>query len=291
MYYLIYGLLYVISLLPLRVLYLLSDFFYVIIFYIAGYRKKVVMGNLEIAFPDKSQEERHRIAKKFYHNLTDSFIEMIKLVSAGKKFANRHFKADYSVFETLYAQGKKCQVHLGHNFNWEIGNLAIATQIPQKYLVVYMPFGNKAIEKIFYKMRTKTGAILLPATEMRTAILPWRGENYALILVADQSPPFPKNGIWTNFFGRPTPFVRGPENGARIADIPVVFCHFTKKKRGYYEGHFTLACEHPGQLEKGALTKIYARFLEEKMAEQPDIWLWSHKRWKWSYKEEFGTIY
>jgi len=288
---LVYGFLFFLSLLPLPVLYLISDFFYFIIYYVTGYRKKVVMQNLTIAFPEKSDEERKRIARRFYRNFTDFFVETIKLFSASDRFLEKRFIGDFSAFEKVKQQGKKCQVHLGHNFNWELGYLASLPHIKLTALGVYMPLSNKTFERIFRKLRTKKGGYLLPATNLRQAILPFRNEPYALLLVADQSPPYPENGIWVNFFNRPTPFVRGPENGARASDLPVIFCHVTKPKRGYYIGHFTLAEENPAALAKGELTKKYARFLEEKMKEHPDIWLWTHRRWKWDWKPEYGKIY
>jgi KDO2-lipid IV(A) lauroyltransferase len=290
MYYLLYGFLYFLSLLPLKVLYLLSDFAYFLIYYVIGYRKKVVFQNLTIAFPEKSAEEKTRIAKKFYKNFCDTFIETIKLISADTKFINRHFKADYSVFETIYAKGKKCQIHTGHNFNWEIANLAVGANIHFAFLGVYMPIGNKAFDRIFKKLRTKTGTVLLPATDMRNAILPWRNEQYALGLIADQSAGNPSKAFWVPFFNRPAPFVKGPESGARLGNIPVVFGHFTKKKRGYYEGQFFLAEENPRSLENGELTKKYIKYLEEVIRASPDMWLWSHRRWKHEWKPEYGPV-
>jgi KDO2-lipid IV(A) lauroyltransferase len=110
----------------------------------------------------------------------------------------------------LFEEGKKCHFLLAHNFNWELGCLAVAQNIKQLFLVVYMPIGNKAFDKIFMKVRTKTGAELLPATDMRNAIIPYRNKLYGLALVADQNPGYPKSAYWLNFFGKPTPFVKGP---------------------------------------------------------------------------------
>ena len=291
MYYLVYGLFYLLSLLPLRALYILSDLFFFLIYYVVGYRKKVVLYNLSIAFPERTAAERKEIARKFYRNFTDFFVETIKLFSAGETFVKKHFVADYSVFDRLQAEGKKCQVHLGHNFNWEIAYHSITSSIRQKPLGVYMPLSNKTFERIFQKLRSRKGGVLLPATRMRTALLPFRHEPYVLLLIADQSPATPKSGMWVPFFGRPTAFVSGPESGARIGNLPVIFSYFSKRKRGHYEGHFVLAAENPSALEKGALTKKYAQFLEEKTREQPEIWLWTHKRWKWNWEPEHGHFY
>ena len=155
MYYIIFSLLYLLSLLPLRVLYWLSDFAYFILYHIAGYRKKVVFQNLTIAFPHKSEEEKIKIAKKFYRNFTDTFIETIKLISANKAFVDRHFVFNTDVFDKIYAEGKKCQIHTGHNFNWELANLAVAGNIPFTFLGVYMPIENKTFDRLFLKNQGK----------------------------------------------------------------------------------------------------------------------------------------
>jgi Kdo2-lipid IVA lauroyltransferase/acyltransferase len=290
MYYLVYGLLYLFSLLPLRILYLFSDFAYFIIYYIAGYRKKIVFNNLLIAFPDKSGEEREKIAKEFYKNFADGFIETIKLLSSGEDFIRKHYTGDMKLFYELHSQGKKCQTHLGHNFNWELANVAMAFYTPYTLLTVYMPINNKIMDRLFKKIRGKTGAVLLPATEMRTAMLPWRDKQYLLALVADQNPGIPSKAYWLNFFGRPTPFVTGPEKGARANDSAVVFIHFTKKKRGYYEAHAQLATLEPSALAETQLTKNYIQYLEKVITANPEMWLWSHRRWKHEWKPEYGKI-
>ncbi|HEX6334548.1 MAG TPA: lysophospholipid acyltransferase family protein [Flavisolibacter sp.] len=290
MYYVVYGLLYLLSLLPLRVLYLFSDFAYVMIYYVAGYRKGVVMGNLETAFPQKTMEERKHIAKKFYRNFTDTFIEMIKMFSAGPRWLNRHVQADFSLLNRAYEEGRKSQVHLGHNFNWEVGNAYSAMHIKQPFLGVYMPLGNQVLDRVFRKLRSKYGTILIPATEMRAAMLPYRTQPYTLGLVADQSPANQMAGFWVNFFGKPTSFVRGPEKGALAGNLPVIFCHITKTRRGYYHIHFEEGAWETTGLGKGELTIRYVRYLERVISENPDMWLWSHRRWKLQWKPEYGPV-
>lgn len=291
MYYIIYGPLYLLSLLPLRVLYLFSDAAYLLIYYIIGYRKKTVYSNLSIAFPHKSDKEREAIAKKFYKGFADSFIETIKTFSASDAFVRKHFTGDFSVFDELYAKGiQKVQLHSGHYFNWEYANLSIPLHLIYPLLTVYMPITNKVFDTMFYRMRARTGAVLLPATDIAKFILPHRNEKYVLALVADQNPGHPKSAYWVSFFNRPTPFVRAPESGARRGNIPVVFCYFQKVHRGYYKIHFHLAEEEPASTKVGELTKKYAVFLQEAIEQQPENWLWSHRRWKWEWKEEYGKI-
>lgn len=291
MYYFVYGILYLLSLLPMPVLYLLSDGIYFLVFYVLAYRKKVVLGNLKTAFPEKSEHERNRIAKKFYHNFIDTFIETIKLISASNGFIKKRFYGASPVIDRLYEKGLKCQVHLGHNFNWEMANIGMPFYTKFIFIVVYMPINNKIFDRLFMKIRTLTGSILLPATNMKNELLPYRYKQYFLTLVADQVPGDVSNAYWLNFFGKPTPFLKGPERGARIGNIPVVFCQIKRLKRGHYQALFTLAEENPRKLPEGELTRRYIKFLEQVIREEPDMWLWSHRRWKKEWKDEYRELW
>ncbi|RYF88556.1 MAG: lipid A biosynthesis acyltransferase, partial [Chitinophagaceae bacterium] len=189
MYYLIYGPIYLLSLLPLRILYVIADFLYAVLYYLVGYRKKVVMNNLTIAFPEKSNAERTRISKQFYKNFVDTFIETIKLLSCSKEFLAKHVKVKNDhILQKLYDNKQKVQVHLGHNFNWEYANARIAATTPYMFLGVYMPISNKHFDRMFRKLRSRFGTILIPATDMKRAMIPYRNELYLLGLVADQVP-------------------------------------------------------------------------------------------------------
>ena len=249
------------------------------------------MNNLSIAFPEKTVPERRAIAKKFYRNFVDNFIETIKLLSAGKKFITRHFVLDNDPIEQLYQTGRKCQLHLGHNFNWEIANAAMPFYTRYSFLAVYMPIGSKVMDRLFFHLRSRTGSIMLPATDMRNAMEPYRETQYLLALAADQAPGSVSNAYWLNFFGRPTPFVRGPEKGARAGNIPVIFTQLYKTKRGYYHAHLEVGAENPAELPEGELTRRYIRFLEKAIRDRPDMWLWSHRRWKHEWKDEYRELW
>ena len=136
MYHIVYGLLWLVSILPLRVLYLIGDFFYLLIFYVFRYRRDIVYQNLAIAFPEKSEKERHSIARKFYHNLIDTFIETIKMISVSKKWLEKRVKGNWEVINDLYSTGRSVQVHMGHNFNWEWANAVAANKMVYKFLGV-----------------------------------------------------------------------------------------------------------------------------------------------------------
>src|SRR5207249_7212658 len=116
-------------------------------------------------------------------------------------------------------------------------------------------------------------------TKMRQAFMPYRNQQYMMALVADQSAGNLHNAYWLKFFGRLTPFVKGPEKNAKASNAVVVFCYFTKSKRGYYQAHFEVAETEPAQLPDAALTKKYVAYLEEVIRTHPEMWLWSHRRW------------
>ncbi|HXB91084.1 MAG TPA: hypothetical protein VNU72_02295, partial [Puia sp.] len=212
MYYVVYVLLYAFSLLPMWILYGVSDGIAFILYYVVRYRRGVVLSNLRLAFPEKTEAERTRIAKKFYRCFSDNFIETLKLLSAGRRYLSKRFAIDNpEVFDQLYATGRRLQLHMGHTFNWEVANVAMPLLTPYTFMIAYMPVENKIFEKLVVRLRSQTGTVLLPATRMSRAIIPYRNVQYMLALLADQSPGGPDNSYWLNFFGRPTPFVRGPE--------------------------------------------------------------------------------
>ncbi|MES2777360.1 MAG: lipid A biosynthesis acyltransferase [Bacteroidota bacterium] len=283
MYYILSGLFYLLSLLPMRVLYFVSDGFYAIVYYGLGYRKKIVMRNLEAAFPEKTHQERVKIAKAFYHNLLDSFIETIKLVSASGRFLTKRVVANWEIIEPIYKTGKSSQVHLGHTFNWEWGHHVLSMHTKYQVLVVYMPLSNAPMEKIMYRLRVRHGSKFIAAGTMSKARETFKDTQYLMGLVADQSPGNLDNAYWLNFLGQPTAFVSGPERGARAGNLPVFFTSIVKPKRGYYKATLSLACEDPGSLKEGELTLLYAQFMEKTIRANPEMWLWSHRRWKHSW--------
>jgi len=157
-----------------------------------------------------------------------------------------------------------------------------------------MPIKNKAIDKIFHGLRSKGGTGLIAATPPRAFIsgmAKFKSTQYLLVLAADQSPADPSKAYWLNFFGRPTAFVTGPEKGARLNDLPVFFCNISKIRRGYYDAQFTYVEEHPALFPEGDLTVRFARFLEDVIRKYPSMWLWSHRRWKREWKEEYRSLW
>lgn len=284
MYIVFYTFFYLISLLPWRVMYFISDGIAFILRKVIRYRVDVVNYNLSIAFPNKSVQERKKIAKKFYQQFTDSFIETIKILSISDKTFEKRYTSNIEVLDELYQSGQNIQYMAGHFFNWEFANWGVAKYGKCPFLAVYMPLSNKGFNKLIYNLRARYGSILIPATNFRNQFAKYVAKGqYGLALAADQNPGDPMQAYWVNFFGRPTPFVKGPEKGAILNNTAQVFVHFYSTKRGYYHSHFEILTLNPKQYEEGQLTLEYVKLLEEKIKLNPSNYLWSHRRWKYTF--------
>lgn len=291
MYYLVFGLLYLISLLPLFILYRLSDLAYFIVYHIVGYRKKVVMDNLKKAFPEKSDKEIRRIAKRFYLNFTDTFIETIKMLSMTKRQFSRMVEMDLTDLLTLEASGKSIQLHGGHQFNWELANWKMAMELKIPVIGVYMKIKNKIFDRIFYNMRAKHGTVLVSTKEFKNRMHVLLKDQYAIGLAADQNPGKPDQSYWLHYFNRPAPFVTGPDKSAIKNKNAVVFMRMIKVRRGRYRLETVVLTNGEQILKDGELTLRYRDLLEDTIRQQPDNYLWSHRRWKWEYKQEFEALW
>ena len=168
MYYILYCILYLVSLLPFFILYRISDLVSFVLYHFVKYRRDVVFNNLDIAFPEKSKAEKTKIAKQFYRNITDTFIETIKLISLSKKNISKMAHINLDDVIELAKKGKSIQFHGGHQFNWEIANLLVAQKMNIPFVGIYVKINNKAINKIFYDMRSKTGTILVATYEFKS---------------------------------------------------------------------------------------------------------------------------
>ncbi len=288
MYFIIYGFLYLLSLLPFAVLYFFSDGIYFFLYYVFGYRRKIVKANLKIAFPEKSEKEIHKISKQFYHNLTDTFVEIIKLISMSNRSFEKRCKGDFSMIENLIKQGKNVQLHAGHQFNWEFGSLFMSKVIKSiPTYAIYMPIKNNAVERLFLKIRQKYGTIFIKATEFRQRREQIFSERFVFFLAADQNPGAPGSAYWLNYFSKPAPFITGPEVGAVKNETAVVFVRSKIPKRGHYILECTLCCENGAETKPGEITSAFRDFLEKIIREEPDNYLWTHRRWKWDYNESY----
>ncbi|MEP7142181.1 MAG: lysophospholipid acyltransferase family protein [Ferruginibacter sp.] len=286
MYYLVYGLLYLVSLLPFFILYLFSDVIYIMMYYVFGYRKTVVMGNLAIAFPEKSLTEHERIASQFYKNFVDTFIETIKLLSLSDAGFDKRCTGDFSLINKIAANGKNIQLMGGHQFNWEFTNLLFSRHIKIPLISVVANVENKIFNRLYFKFRARYGTILIPNSNFQRQMVGHMKKQYSLYLLADQNS-YPGKAYWLNFFGKPVPFVMGPHRSAVKSKPVLVYFDFKKVKRGYY--HFSIfgIVENPEAYTPEALALKYRDFLESIIRSQPENYLWSHRRWKHEYLDSY----
>jgi KDO2-lipid IV(A) lauroyltransferase len=290
MYKFVYGLLYLISLLPLRVLYPFSHLSYFILYHIMAYRKPIVMNNLQIAFPEKTQEERVRIAKKFYLNFTDTFIETIKLLSMSDKQLLKRTQADFDEVDALLAKGYSINLMGAHQFNWEFGNLIYSRNLSVPFTGIYMPIRNKILDRIFIKLRGRYGTVLIAAPDFKNAEHEVFRSQHVFGLAADQNPGNPAGAFWLYFFGRAVPFIAGPAKGAVRNNTAVVYVGFHKVKRGYYAFRAKVLAENGASFTPEQLTLMYRDAVENTVRQDPPNYLWSHRRFKWEWNPEFGEV-
>ena len=289
---LVHGFFYMLSLLPLFILYGIADFFFLILYYVIGYRKDVVMKNLTIAFPEKTDAERKAIMRKMFRSFMHTWIETIKFISMSERQVNKMISGDYNVLYNLYEK-KYPRVTLlaAHFMNWELYNFCMPLHQPYPFLGVYMPITSKPMDDLFLKLRSRFGSNLLRAGEMRKEMMPWRNKEYAIGLAADQNPGHPTSAVWLNYFDRPTGFVTGPEKNAKMGNTPVVMSWIEKKGIGKYQMHFELLYESPEGLPEYEITRTYVKKLEAIIKSQPANYLWTHKRWKHEWKEEYKDLW
>lgn len=290
MYYVVYGFLWLFSLLPLKVLYLFSEFFYGLAFYVFKYRRKVVLDNLQIAFPEKSEKERLRIAKDFYRNFIDTFIESVKLITMTRKQIERHSTSEFELINHLTERGKNIHVMAGHQFNWEFGNLLYAMNLKLPFVGIYMKISNKILDRVFYNIRKRYGTVLISAQDFKNKRFEVFANQYIIGLAADQNPGDPSNAYWMDFMGKPAPFVTGPAKGAVKNNTAVLMVAFKKVKRGYYHFSVKMIADDGSRYTPEELTYMYKCSLEEVIREDPANYLWSHRRWKHPWNPEYGEI-
>lgn len=290
MYYILYPLLYVLSLLPFFILYGLSDLVAFFLYRVSGYRRKVVLANLAVAFPGKTEAERKKIAHKSYQYFTDTFVEMLKMFSISRKQLLKRNESSFELINKLVAEGKNLNLLCGHQYNWEYANLLYSAALKIPFVTVYHPLENKTFDRIMLKMRSRFGAVMVSTDAFGTKMHNVFKSQYALVLAADQSPSNPKKGYWLNFFGRPTPFLVGPERTAMRNKVPVVFFAFKRVKRGHYRYDPVLITENGALTEKGEITRKYRDELEKAIIADEPNYLWTHRRYKFEWQPGYGAL-
>lgn len=286
MQFLIYSIsfpfLWIISKLPFRLFYWFSDCIYILVYYIIGYRKKIVRNNILIALPHISEEKRLVIEKKFFHHMCDMFLEMIKTMSISSEEMKERFQITNIELLKEYEQKNKSIILLAaHYASWE-WLLSINESTSFKCYGVYKKINNKYFDSKVRAIRSKFKSILV-TTDNTIALINDNEKNGIMSLyglASDQSPQVHKTFHWQQFMGITVPVHTGAEMLAKRYDLEVVFAKVKKVKRGYYEATFVPISNTPKSIPDYEITDEYLKEVEQQILEAPEFYFWTHKRWK-----------
>jgi len=272
---------YLISLLPYKLIFLISDILYVIAYYLVGYRKTIVFNNLRSSFPEKSEKEIKIIAKKFYHNLCDFIFELIKANYLSFNRLTKTFNyTNIDLINKYYDQGRSILYVGGHIPNWEISGMLLPKLIKHEVIAVYLPLSNNMFDKIMINLRSRFGVKMVSSSQSLRRFIENRKKLTLNLMVADQSPIKSEIHYWTNFLNQDTPIFLGVERIAKKMNYVVVYTRIQRIKRGNYEVSFIPVTENPKETKEFEITEKHTKLLEETIKMYPDNWLWSHRRWK-----------
>lgn len=287
-YYILYSIIWLFSLLPFTVLYWFSDAVAFILYHVVRYRREVVRKNLTNSFPEKSVEEIEKIEKDFYVYLCDTFIEAFKLTTLSEKKLSKRMKfTNTELADRINQEGRNIIALMAHCGNWEWVSFI------NKYLpycsvgCLYRPQKNKYFDKLFVDLREMHGTVAVPKNDvLRFIINSLKEKNIFLLgVLADQTPSKNNLHYWTTFLNQETPFLNGMERIARKQDLAVVYFNIKRIKRGHYECELLPITDHAKETQEHEITDRYVDLLENNIRRYPQCWLWSHKRWKYSYED------
>jgi KDO2-lipid IV(A) lauroyltransferase len=286
-YYIFYGINWLITLLPLRILYIASDILFLFLYYFPSYRRKIVTENLRNSFPEKSEKEIALIGRKFYRHLADLFIETLKLTHlSNKELKKRVTVSNPDLIEKLYDSGRDVALVYSHYNNWEWLSICFCLYTKYKCVAVYKPLQNKMFNKFINNNRLRNGGELAPMQMIVRKIIENQNKNIRGIygFMADQTPARTLIEYYTDFLNQETPVFLGIEKIAAKYDMPVVFFDIQKVRRGYYNMTIELLFESTKGMPKYKVTETHVKRLEQIIKEKPEYWIWTHRRWK--YKKE-----
>ncbi|MFD0992047.1 lysophospholipid acyltransferase family protein [Tenacibaculum geojense] len=286
-YILIYPLVYLLSILPMRILYLISDFFFFITYYIVGYRKDVIKSNLRLAYPNKSEEEINTLTKKNLRHFTDFIVETLKTFTISEKEVDKRYTyKNIELIRELEANNKSIVLTGAHYANWE-WMFAIPRLINHKAVGSYKKISNPYFDKVVKSSRSKFGFEGVPTTNTTKKIAQQKKDGVLAfyVLLCDQTPGLNRAYYWTKFLNVFVPVITGPETIAKKHDFNVVNFTSTRVKRGYYEVEFQLITTTPQETEKFEITNKFIELTEKHIEKNPEFYLWTHKRFK--HKDKF----
>lgn len=281
-YILIYPILWFISILPFRLLYALSDFLYILMYYVFRYRKQTVIDNLRLVFPEKSDHEIKIITKKFFHHFCDMILESIKSMNISlESMKARYTFKNLDIIKEFEKQNKSIVLMCAHYGSWE-WIFILQTYTTHRGYGIYKRLQNKYFDRLIKSIRARYNSYLI-TTKETFSVLEDAKKNGILSMngfASDQSPKKHKAHHWNEFMGIKVPVHTGAEMLAKKLDMPVVFFAVERKKRGYYEATFQTLAEKPSDFKDYEITDKFLKLVEAQIHEAPEYYLWTHKRWK-----------
>ncbi len=271
------------KLLSFRTLYRFSNFLYLILYYMVKYRRKVVFENLHRAFPDLSDKQIEHIAKKYYRHLSDMFLETLKYFTLDKEELKKHFVVENpEELNKYYYLGQNVIMSGAHVGNWELGPLSSPYWFKHQIVVLYKPLHNAKINAFIKRKRTKHGSRMI-SIDITGRSFTYGDKPFCVVMLSDQNPPNPGKSLWVEFFGTPTATLHGLELYAKRYNLPVLYFDMKKTSRGHYTVRIETLIDNPRGLPKGYITWKYMKRVEQAIRQQPELWVWSHRRWKHSF--------
>ncbi len=273
--------LYLISLLPLPVLHIFARLLYYPLYYVIGYRRKVVRENLEKSFPEKTKKDIVEIEIGFYKFLADLIFEIIKLTTISEETLKKRVKfKGLEQIESYFNRGESVLACTGHYGNWELCMLALGINLSATEYVIYKPLASEVFEEWFQKWRTRFGNVFVPMRQTLRQVVATKNQPTMFCFASDQTPVREETQYTLQFLNQPTAVLLGLEKIALQTNRPVFYFDVVEVKRGYYEIECLLLCENPKATHEHEITDLLFKYLNQTIQRKPDFWLWSHRRWK-----------
>ncbi|MCB0396808.1 MAG: lysophospholipid acyltransferase family protein [Flavobacteriales bacterium] len=286
-YYLVLMLLYPLSVLPDPVKWQFSRLIGFVLAHVVRYRRSVITTNLRNAFPEKDTAWLHRLMVDYYRHMGILFMEVIGQLSFSEAYFERHVKiTNLQLLKDLHDSGRSVIVVMGHHGNWELAALLLAQSTPFESYAIYKPLSSQVADRLFAKLRSRFRAGLVKMRDTSRHMLATRDRQQAVLFVSDQTPLKSEASFWTTFLHQDTPVYLGAEKMAKKMNLPVVFLDMRRVKPGYYDVTFSLITDQPGETTTHEITERHTAMLEESIRQQPETWLWSHRRWKHKRSEK-----
>lgn len=283
-FYIFYVINWIITLLPLKILYFFSDILFLLLYYPLSYRKKVVAENLKNSFPEKSPEELKSITRKYYRHLADLIIETLKLTHlSNKELKKRITYNNPELIENLYSRGRDLVMVYSHFNNWEWLGVIFPLYTRYETVSAYKPVKNHLFDRFLNRHRSRNKGGLSPMKLIARKIINNKNKNIRTLygFMADQTPAKSQIRYYTSFLNQQTPVFLGIEKISEKYDMSVVFVNVRKVRRGYYDVTMELLYESTAGLPEYEVTERHVKRLEELIKENPEYWIWTHRRWKY----------